>query len=123
MRLGMTPLSQGENIMRRPTLRASPPLTTSWPTTCCAWPGRQHGDWSGTQSPRFLLPNHYMDRREPPVGIFAGAVDHSEEFLLQALRDGAAAAGADRDPADGADRRNFGGRPAEEKLVLEIRNF
>src|SRR5271169_725989 len=119
----MTPLSPGEYIIRRPTARHLPRHTTSWPQTCFAWLDSQHGDWRLRQSPRLLLSDHYMDRREPPVGIFAGTVDHPEEFLLQPLRDRTAPPGADCDPVDGADRRDFGGRAAEENLVRDVQHF
>src|ERR1017187_2666273 len=69
------------------------------------------------------LSHQAVDRREPAVSIHARAINHAEEFLLQPLGDGGPEAGADGDPVDRADRRNFGGRPAEENLVGDVQQF
>src|ERR1039457_5290862 len=69
------------------------------------------------------LSHQGVDRREPAVSIHARAINHVEEFFLQPLGDGAPAAGADGDPVDRADRRNFRRRAAEENLVGDVQQF
>src|ERR1017187_7697016 len=69
------------------------------------------------------LSHQGVDRREPAVSIHARAINHAEEFFLQPLGDGAPAAGADGDPVDRADRRNFRRRAAEENLVGDVQQF
>src|ERR1035437_5709860 len=81
------------------------------------------GTPSGRHGYRRLLPYQGVDRREPTVGVLARAVDHSEEFFLQPLGDGAAPAAADGDPVDGADRRDFGGGAAEENFVGDVEHL
>lgn len=55
------------------------------------------------------------------VGFFAAG--DGEEFVLNALGDGAAGAVADRNAIDGTDWRHFDGSAAEEKFVGDVQHF
>src|SRR5450759_4651002 len=76
-----------------------------------------------TAASNVSLPYQRVNVREPTMRILARSIDHAEEFFLQPLGDGAAAAAADGDPVDGADRRDFGGGAAEEDLVGDVQHL
>src|SRR5690554_5419068 len=57
---------------------------------------------------------------QPAVGVGRGAVEQSEEQLLQAQRHRAGLAGADLAAVDRADRGDLGGGAAHEQLVAQV---
>ena len=63
------------------------------------------------------------DRLEPIPAIGGGAVEQTEELLLQPLRDRAALAFADRDLVDGAHGRDLRGRARQEHLVGDVQHL
>src|SRR5580704_11037797 len=61
--------------------------------------------------------------REPAMTIGLGAAREREEFVLDALGNGAARTIADFDAVDGTDRGDFGGGAAEENFVGDVEHF
>src|SRR6185295_10910545 len=62
----------------------------------------------------------FVDVGEPRAGRFALARSNLKEDLLDARGDFAATPRADRDPINGTNGRDFGGRARKEKLVRDI---